>query len=121
MKRLLALFLLVTMNTVVLAANLGKTTYQAACKNCHAPQLALSIRAPAAFNKAAWDTRFEQATIESKNNPERFKTPMDYLLNSVKSGKKLMHHGGLCHEADIPHKNCANEALIQAIHYMSQR
>lgn len=30
-----------------------------------------------------------------------------------------MHHGGLCHEADTPNKNCSDEALIQAIHYMS--
>ncbi|MDI1352700.1 MAG: cytochrome C [bacterium] len=98
---------------------LGKTTYEIACKNCHAPQLAKAIKAPAAFNKKEWEKRFQNAGLEVKNNPKQYKTAMDYLLYSVTIGKGLMQHGGLCNEAQTPNKNCSNEALIQAIHYMS--
>ena len=120
MKNLLLTILLSAVHTVVLADNLGKTTYEIACQNCHAPKLAKGIKAPAAFDKKAWDERFKQAKIKVKNNPQRFKTPIDYLLYSVTIGKGLMAHGGLCKEADVPHKNCSDDALIQAIHYMSQ-
>lgn len=119
MKKLLVIILLYGVNTLALADDLGKTTYEIACKNCHAPQLATAIKAPAAFNKKEWAARFKTAKIESKNNPKEFKTPMDYLLYSVKIGKGLMHHGGLCNEADTPNKNCSDEALIAAIQYMS--
>lgn len=119
MKMLILVALLCGVNTIALANNLGKTTYQIACQNCHAPQLALAIKAPAAFNKKEWAARFKNANMEVKQNPKQFKTSIDYLLYSVKIGKGLMHHGGLCNEADIPNKNCSDEALIQAIHYMS--
>lgn len=121
MKKMLVAVLFGVMNTVVVADNLGKTTYQIACQNCHAPKLALAIKAPAAFNKKEWDVRFKLAMLAVKNNPKEYKTPIDYLLYSVKIGKGLMHHGGLCHEAEIPNKNCSDEALIQAIHYMSDQ
>ena len=120
MRKLLFISLLCGANFVALADSLGKTTYQIACQNCHAPQLATAIKAPAAFNKKEWAARFKNANLEVKNNPKEFKTPMDYLLYSVKIGKGLMQHGGLCHEAEIPNKNCSDEALIQAIHYMSE-
>lgn len=106
-------------SSLTYADDLGKTTYQIACKNCHAPLLAPAIKAPAAFDKKAWSERFKNASVEAKNNPSQFKTSMDYLLYSVKIGKGLMHHGGLCNEADAPNKNCSDEALIQAIQYMS--
>lgn len=120
MKRLLFTILLSAIHAVVLADNLGKKTYEIACKNCHASQLSKAIKAPAAFDKKAWDERFKQAKIEVKNNPQEFKSPINYLLYSVTIGKGLMVHGGLCKEADIPNKNCSDDALIQAIHYMSK-
>lgn len=120
MKKLMLISLLCGASTVTLADDLGKTTYQIACQNCHAPQLATAIKAPAAFNKKEWAARFKNAKLEVKNNPKEFKAPIDYLLYSVKIGKGLMHHGGLCHEADQPNKNCSDEALIQAIQYMSE-
>jgi cytochrome c5 len=121
MKRLLPTILLSAIHTVVLADNLGKTTYEIACQNCHAPQLAVGLKAPAAFDKKAWNARFKNADLKAKKNPTQFKNAMAYLLYSVTIGKGLMQHGGLCKEADIPNKNCSDEALIQAIHYMSQR
>lgn len=121
MRNILLTTFLLAMNTIVHANNPGKTTYEIACQNCHAPQLAAGLKAPAAFDKKAWDARFKKADLEAKNNPVQYKSAMAYLLNSVIIGKGLMHHGGLCKEADIPNKNCSDEALIQAIHYMSQR
>ncbi len=120
MKNLVLVMLLSVVNTVVLANNLGKTIYEAACQNCHGPQLAKAINAPAAFDKKAWGKRFKQAKLAVNNNPKQFKTPINYLLYSVTIGKGLMAHGGLCKEADVPNKNCSNDALIQAIHYMSK-
>lgn len=107
-------------HSTAIADNLGQTTYEIACKNCHAPQLASGLHAPAAFDKKAWAVRFEHAKIEAEKKPARFKSAMDYLLYSVQIGKGLMHHGGLCNEADMPGTQCSNEALIQAIRYMSQ-
>lgn len=121
MKRLLLTILLSAIHTVVLADNLGKTTYEIACQNCHAPQLAEGLKAPAAFDKKAWDARFKHAELEAKNKPTQFKNAMAYLLSSVTLGKGLMHHGGLCKEADTANQNCSDEAFIQAIRYMSQR
>lgn len=119
MKNLLFIILFGLANTDALADNLGKTTYEIACQNCHAPQVATAINAPAAFDKKAWNERFQKAKLEVKNNPAQFKTPIDYLLYNVTIGKRLMYHGGLCKEADIPNKNCSDKALIQAIYYMS--
>lgn len=121
MKSLFWIILLFAVHTILQADNLGKTTYEIACQNCHAPQLAVGLKAPAAFDKKAWNARFKNAEFKAKNNPARFKNEMAYLLYSVTIGKGLMHHGGLCKEADIPNSNCSDEALIQAINYMSQR
>ena len=118
--RIFMFFIISPLINLAFANGLGKTTYEIACKNCHAPQLAIGLSAPAAFNKKDWAPRFKQAKLKAKANPTQFKSPIDYLLYNVKLGKGLMHHGGLCQEADIPHKNCSDEALIQAIHYMSK-
>lgn len=120
MNNLFGYIILSLISTMVFADELGKKTYDIACQNCHSPKLATAIKAPAAFDKKAWQLRFKKAKIESENNPSQFKTPMEYLLYSVKMGKGLMHHGGLCNEADVPNKNCSDEALIAAINYMSQ-
>ena len=120
MKCLLIISLACLMSTSVMANDLGKTTYEIACKNCHDPKLAPAIKAPAAFDKKAWRGRFKKAKLEVKKDPARFKTPIDYLLYSVTIGKGLMAHGGLCKEANTPNKDCSDEALIQAIHYMSK-
>jgi len=119
MKRILGLILFSTIHVGASADNLGRVTYQTACSTCHAPNLAKSIGAPAAFDKKAWKVRFKKAKMEAKKDPQRYKTPADYLLNSVIKGKNLMHHGGLCHESKIAEKYCSNEAFIQAIQYMS--
>lgn len=121
MKRLLTAILLSALHTVVVANNLGKTTYEIACQNCHAPQLAGGLKAPAAFDKKAWNARFKNASHMAEKNPAQFNNAMAYLLHSVTIGKGLMHHGGLCNEADVPDKNCSDEAFIQAINYMRQR
>ena len=120
MKKLLVVFLLSASN-VVFAWGLGKKTYQSACQNCHAPQLAKAIKAPAAFNKKEWDIRFKHAAIKSKKNPGQYKSAMDYLLYSLTIGKGLMQHGGLCNESEVVNKDCSSKALIEAINYMSQR
>ena len=119
MKRILPVILFSIINASAQAEDLGKATYQIACSNCHAPALAKGMGAPAAFDKKAWKARFKTATIEAKDNPQRYKTPLDYLLNSVINGKNLMHHGGLCHESTVHSKNCSRTAYIQAIRYMS--
>lgn len=121
MKRILAATFFSIIHVGSFAENLGKVTYQMACRNCHSPVLAKGIGAPAAFDKMAWNKRFKKAKAEAKNNPLRYKTDVDYLLNSVINGKNLMHHGGLCHESTVPEKNCSNAAFIQAIQYMSGR
>jgi hypothetical protein len=30
-----------------------------------------------------------------------------------------MPHGGLCKEANVPHKNCSDKAIKEAIYYMA--
>lgn len=117
--KIILFILLVGLNSDLLASNLGKMTYEITCQNCHAPKLAIGMHAPAAFNKKAWAERFKKAAIESKNNPTRYKTAMDYLLYRVSIGKGLMPHGGLCKEADVSNKNCSNKAIMEAIYYMA--
>ncbi|WP_454781851.1 c-type cytochrome [Legionella sp. WA2022007384] len=116
----LFLILLSIICTSVLADDLGKNTYQVTCQTCHAPQFATGIKAPAAFDKKAWEKPFKNAELEAKKNPAEYKTGMDYLLYKMKLGKGLMPHSGLCKEADVPKKNCSDEAFIKAIQYMSQ-
>ncbi|MCW8386259.1 c-type cytochrome [Fluoribacter dumoffii] len=118
--RNLLIFIFCTIHTAVFANDLGKDTYQTSCKSCHAPQLAIGMKAPAAFDKKAWDARFKNAEMEAQKNPADYKTAMDYLLYSIKLGKGLMPHGGLCKEANVPQKNCSDEAFVEAIHYMAQ-
>ncbi|STY29925.1 putative Cytochrome c, class I precursor [Legionella wadsworthii] len=119
MNKLLVI-LLSSITTLLWANDLGKKTYEITCYHCHAPQFAIGMKAPAAFDKKDWDLRLKNAEMESKKNPAEYKTGMDYLLNSIKQGKGLMPHEGLCKEADVPQKNCSDEAFVQAIHYMSQ-
>lgn len=67
MKRNALIIMLVYLTSnPVFAKNLGKYTYEIACKNCHAPNLAQAIKAPPAFDKKAWKLRFKQAKIEAK-------------------------------------------------------
>ena len=122
MKRIsTALVLTMLFTPVFAAADLGETTYEIACKNCHAPQFSTANKAPAAFDKEAWADRFKKAEAESKNNPSRYKTAMDYLVYKVKIGKGLMYHGGLCNEANVKQKNCSDDAFAAAIRYMSEK
>ena len=121
MKRILVVILLSIINVNVFAVNdLGQVTYQIACSNCHAVNYSKAIGSPAVHDKKAWKQRFKNAQREAKNNPQKYKTSLDYLLHSVTHGKKLMHHGGLCHESNVPKKNCSNEAFVAPIQYMSQ-
>lgn len=121
MKNLLSIALFAFFSLSAIADDLGKKTYDMACQSCHAPKLSKSIKAPAAFDKKVWDLRFKQAKKAVKENSSKFKTPTDYLLAHVKMGKGLMHHGGLCNEAEVANKDCSDQAFIDAIHYMSQR
>ncbi|MDP3560670.1 MAG: cytochrome C [Legionellaceae bacterium] len=116
--KIILFILLIGLNTSLLATNLGKATYETTCKNCHSPQLAIGMHAPAAFNKKAWALRFKKAALESKNNPARFHTAMDYLLYKVSIGKGLMPHGGLCKETNV-RQNCSDKAITEAIYYMA--
>jgi len=104
----------------IYADDLGETTYKIACSNCHSPKLASSIGAPAAFNKKDWRERFKNAKLACKNESKKYRNELDYLLQHVKQGKGLMHHGGLCNEAQVKNKNCSDEALTAAINYMSK-
>lgn len=117
--KIMLFILLIAFNSALLASDLGKTTYEITCQNCHAPQFAQGMHAPAAFNKQVWALQFKDAAVEAKNNPAQFKTAMDYLLYKASIGKQLMPHGGLCKEADVPHKNCSEKAIIEAIYYMA--
>ena len=119
MKKLVCMLTFSVVSTVCMADDLGKTTYELACKNCHAPKFSKAIKAPTAFNKKEWDARFAKAKIEAEKNPKQYKTAMDYLLYNVTIGKGLMYHGGLCKEADVPKADCSDKALMQAIQYMS--
>ncbi len=121
MKKISLVLFLSALHATSFADDLGKKTYELSCQNCHSPKLAKGIKAPAAFNKKEWDARFKLAAIKAKKKPDRFKSPMDYLLYSVTIGKGLMHHGGLCNESDAVNKDCSDQALIAAINYMSQR
>lgn len=118
MKNILFI-LLITFTTTLIASDLGKETYEVTCKSCHAPQFAKGMHAPAAFDKKAWRIRLKNAEIESKNHSDQFKTAMDYLLYKASIGKGLMPHRGLCHEADVPHKNCSDKAIKETIEYMA--
>lgn len=117
--KVILFILLIVFHGPLIASNLGKETYEIVCQTCHAPQFAIGMHAPAAFDKKAWAIRFKNAAIESKNNPVEFKTEMDYLLYKASIGKALMPHGGLCKEANVPHKNCSDKAIIEAIYYMA--
>lgn len=101
--------------------SVGQATYELSCKNCHAPNLATAIKAPALGDVKEWDKRFARAEAEAKKNPERFKSAMDYLVYHVKIGKGLMHHGGLCHESTANKQACSDEAFIAAIQYMREQ
>lgn len=99
--------------------NLGKIVYEKACANCHSADKAKAINAPAAFDKKAWQMRFENA--KKHIGPEApFKNAYDYLVYQVKIGRGLMHHHGLCLESSLPKSYCTNPAYIAAIKYMAK-
>jgi len=102
--------------------NTGKFLYNAACKTCHEPAKAKSIKAPAAFDVEAWKARFNNAKHQV-NNKFKFKNINDYFLYQVKLGKGLMHQGGLCEESknNNPNLNCSDQAYLAAIKYMSTK
>jgi cytochrome c5 len=99
-------------------AELGAKIYNDACSKCHAPKLAMALKAPAAFDKAAWKQRLDNAEVMAKKD-DRFADGISYLIYQVKIGKGLMHHGGLCLESPNETKNCSDEAYRAAIGYMS--
>lgn len=112
-------FILLLIGSYSFAAELGEKTYNISCANCHADKVAKSIGAPPAFSKKQWRKRYKNAKVASKDNPEKYKSATDYLLQQVKKGKGLMHHGGLCNESHHKDKDCSDKALIAAIEYMS--
>lgn len=122
MKRLLLFMLLFYPLHHAFAENkpeqLGQITYQMACQSCHAPDYAKGLKAPAAFDKKAWQMRITKARQAVKED-ERFDNEYQYLVYQVKIGKGLMHHHGLCLEKAKDKSHCSDEALTQAIKYMA--
>lgn len=100
----------------------GVLLYGAACSNCHAPNKAKAVGAPAAFDVKAWQSRYQHAKHEVKDK-FRFKNIDDYFLYQVTLGKGLMHHGGLCEESreQHPYLTCDEKSYLEAIHYMSHK
>ena len=99
-------------------SDLGTQVYNDGCSKCHAPKLAKALQAPAAFDKAAWKKRIDNANAMAKED-ERFNDGISYLIHQVKIGKGLMHHGGFCLESTAKDKNCSDDAFRAAITYMS--
>lgn len=120
LRCIVGIFFLFSMPFSVYSENQGEKIYQAACRNCHAPNLAQAVKAPSAFDKKVWDARFKAASEEAKKNPTRYKDAIHYLLSHLKMGKGLMYHGGLCHESKMSKQDCSDQSLIDAILYMSQ-
>lgn len=85
---------------------------------CHSATRAKGIGAPAAFDIAAWEVRFNNAQTMVEAEPERFNGSMDYLLHQIKIGKGLMQHGGLCIESGLSPGFCQDDSYRQAIEYM---
>jgi len=102
------------------AGTLGERVYQSACITCHAPEKAKALKAPAAFDRKAWEPRIQNAERAMEKHPDRYPSSMDYLTHSVEYGKGLMHHGGLCKESQQKPENCSKEAYKAAIEYMTQ-
>jgi len=98
----------------------GRALYQAACSTCHAPDKARGLKAPPAFNRAAWQAIKTKAAVQVKVDT-RFQTVDDYLLHQIKIGRGLMHHGGLCKETQVikAKVSCDDKAYLEAIDYMS--
>lgn len=99
----------------------GKSIFESACKNCHAPKVASGIQAPPAHDLKAWKARFKIANAEAKAHPDKYKDGFDYLIQHVTQGKGLMHHGGLCKESLKNPEECTPEAYRAAIEYMSSK
>lgn len=118
--KILTVCALIVYSVSVQANDLGQTTYENACKNCHGPKVATSIKAPAAFDSSAWQKRLLAAKDASKQDPKKFPSAMDYLVYQVSIGKGLMHHGGLCKESG-PELDCSKKAIKQAILYMIKK
>lgn len=119
MKYLLPAVLLLNTSGTFADTHMGEKTYAKACANCHAPRLAEAISAPAAHDIDAWQARWRNAVKEAKANPQSFPDAQAYMVSSVKIGKGLMHHGGLCKESMNPKTDCTDAAYLAAIKYMS--
>ena len=123
-KTLVASCLVLFSTTLLATTNKDELThqgikiYERACKTCHAPSVAKGLGAPAAFDQSQWHPRLENAKNAVKENPKQYKKASDYLLYQVKTGKGLMHHGGLCKE--LENIDCSDKAILDAITYMSK-
>lgn len=96
----------------------GKQIYDKACSTCHAPNVAKGLEAPAAFSSSDWAPRLAAAKTAAEQD-SRYADAMSYLVQQVKIGRGLMHHGGLCREAAETSNHCSDDALQAAILYMS--
>lgn len=117
---LLALCLVASNGFAMTVKEQGQLLYKYACSTCHAANKAKGLGAPEAFDKKAWANRIANAKkiVESTH---RFKTVDDYFLYHIQLGKGLMHHGGLCNESKIKHKEmvCDEASYLAAIAYMT--
>lgn len=120
MKKFMSLLLLVTSSTVLAtepSQDSGKQLYDAACQRCHAPRFAPAIQAPSAFNKENWQIVMARAKQQAQANPKKYPDAYAYLLQQIKIGKGLMHHGGLCRET-AKAVTCDDKTYKAAIDYM---
>jgi cytochrome c5 len=118
MRKLMLLTLVAASSLAFAEAPSGQKIYEAACRNCHAPLVSNGIKAPSAHDQEAWNARFKVADAEVKAHPDRYKDAFDYLIQQVKKGKGLMHHGGLCKESVKNPEDCTPEAYRAAIEFM---
>ena len=122
---LLTIFFISLFCTASFAANdestlkQGKVLYDNACSACHSPKKANGLRAPAAFDVAAWKALREKAVAAVKAG--EYKSVDAYFLRQIKIGRGLMHHGGLCRETSDVKKtiHCNDADYLAAIEYMS--
>lgn len=97
----------------------GQKTYSMHCVACHAPAVAVALKAPALHNAKDWAPRIANAEKESKADPKKYPTALDYLVDKVKHGLGAMPPGGMCIDQSTKDKQCTRAVYAAAIEYMS--
>lgn len=100
------------------ASTKGKVIYDQSCKTCHQASTAALMKSPEAHDVKAWKERLATAEAAAKKDPKQFKTGMDVLVNTVKTGKGAMVPGGMCQDPSTENKKCTDADYIAAINFM---